>query len=171
MTEVDPPDHGRLTGGRIAASIIVGVLAAALLWFFGVDTWFSVAVGCLIIAVGLAWAAYSGPSAVKWPQEKPSPLPGTRSDVTRLAWAFQGRRGSVREPGFRAVRELGVRRLARHGLDVDTQEDRAAVVALIGEQAYAALHPVRGILPSFGALTHCVDALEAIDRPKGQQHP
>lgn len=167
MTD-DRPDRRRLSGGRITASIVVGVLAGALLWLFGVDTWFAVAAGFLITAIGLAWAAYSGPSAVKWPQEKPSPLPGTRSDVVRLAWALQGRRGSVREPGFRALRELASQRLARHGLDLAAEEDRAAIVALIGEPAYAALHPVRGILPSFGAVTNCLTALEAIDRPKGQ---
>lgn len=174
MTEVVPADRGRITGGRVAASIVVGIIAAAVLWIFGVDAWFAVAVGCLLVTVGLVWAAYSGPTDVKWPEKKPTPLPGTRSDVARLAWAFQGRHGSIREPGFRAVHDLASRRLARHGLDIDSPHDHAAVVALIGEQAYVTLHPRKGILPSFPAITHCVDALEAMDRttmdqPRGRR--
>ena len=74
-----------VTGGRATASAVAGVIIAALLWYFGVDLGFACAVGVLAVAIGLAWAAYSGPSAVRWPLERPAPRPGARSDVTTLS--------------------------------------------------------------------------------------
>ncbi|MGA0565929.1 hypothetical protein ACO2Q7_01195 [Rathayibacter sp. KR2-224] len=153
-----------VTGGRATASAVAGVIIAALLWYFGVDLGFACAVGVLAVAIGLAWAAYSGPSAVRWPLERPAPRPGARSDVARLAWAFQMHRGSVREPAFKAVRELAVLRLARFGLDLSSAGDRASVVALIGEQAYAALNPASGILPSSQQLQLCLDTLDRLPK-------
>jgi hypothetical protein len=166
VTDESPPEPG-MTPGRMTTALIAGVLVGALLWYFGVDLGFACALGVLTVAIGLAWAAYSGPSAVRWPLERPAPRPGTRSDVARLAWGFQMRRGSVREPGFKAVRELAAVRLARHGLDLSSSADHAAIVAAIGERSYAALNPVRGILPSAGQLQVCLDALDRLDAVVG----
>ncbi|GAB3612695.1 hypothetical protein [Humibacter ginsengisoli] len=153
---------GGITAGRTVGAVAAGVVASVVLWFFGVDLGFACAIGFLTIAIGLAWAAYSGPSAVRWPFERPTPRPGTRSDVSRLAWGFQMRRGSVREPGFKAVRELAAVRLARFGLDLSSAGDRDAIVALIGEPSYAALNPVRGVLPSVAQLVGCLDVLDGL---------
>ncbi|GAB3796810.1 hypothetical protein GCM10028798_07280 [Humibacter antri] len=161
MTDLHRRSAG-LTRGRAVVAVVAGVIASVVLWYFGVDLGFACAIGFLAVAIGLAWAAYSGPSAVRWPFERPAPRPGTRSDVSRLAWGFQMRRGSVREPGFKAVRELAAVRLERFGLDLSTPGDREAIVALIGEPSYAALNPVHGILPSTGRLVGCLDALDAL---------
>lgn len=161
------PPEPRVTPGRVVGALVAGAAIGVLLWYFGVDLGFACALGLLTVAIGLAWAAYSGPSAVRWPLERPSPRPGTRSDVARLAWGFQMRRGSVREPGFKAVRELAAVRLARFGWDLSSQHDRAAIVSAIGERSYEALHPVRGILPSAGRLQLCLDALDRLDDSRG----
>lgn len=163
MTDEQGRTRG-LTKGRAVGAVIAGVIVSVVLWYLGVDLGFACAIGLLAVAIGFAWAAYSGPSAVRWPFERPTPRPGTRSDVSRLAWGFQMRRGSVREPGFKAVRELAAVRLARFGLDLSSPGDREAIVALIGEPAYAALNPVHGVLPSAGQLVGCLDVLDAAVR-------
>ncbi len=168
MTDLQGRPRG-LTRARAAGALVAGVIASAVLWYFGVDLGFACAIGFLVVAVGFTWAAYSGPSAVRWPFERPAPRPGARSDVSRLAWGFQTRRGSVREPGFKAVRELAAVRLARSGLDLSSPGDREAIVALIGEQAYAALNPVRGILPSTAQLVSCLDKLDDLSVRDGER--
>lgn len=164
----DPTDRQTgLTRGRAIGAGIAGLLVGTILWYFGVDLGFACAVGVFAVAIGLAWAAYSGPSAVRWPIERPAPRPGTRSDVGRLAWAFRVHRGSVREPAFKAVRELAAVRLARTGLDLSSPDDRAAIVALLGEPAYRAVVPVRGILPSAARLQLCLDVLDRLPVSQG----
>lgn len=161
MTDEGERRNG-LTRGRAVGAAVAGVLVAATLWYFGVDLGFACAIGLLAVAIGLAWAAYSGPSAVHWPVERPSPRPGIRSDVGRLAWAFRMHRGSVREPAFKAVRELAMVRLARLGLDLSSPADGEAIAALLGRTAYEAVVPAHGILPSAPRLQLCLDALDRL---------
>jgi hypothetical protein len=166
MTDL-PGRRPGLTPGRAIGAGIAGLLIGAMLWYFGVDLGFACAIAVLAVAIGLAWAAYSGPSAVRWPMERPAPRPGARSDVGRLAWAFRMHRGSVREPAFKAVRELAAVRLARSGLDLSSPDDRAAIVALLGEAAYQAVVPVHGILPSVARLQLCLDILDRLPISQG----
>ena len=160
-----PPRVPAVTVGRIVWSAIAGAAVAALLWYLGVDAYFALALGLLTLTLGIVWAAFRGSATVPWPAPEDALPAGTRSDVARLAWAFQNHRGSVREPAVRAVRELASRRLARHGLDLGSEADRSAVVAAVGPAAYDALVPPGGILPSAAALAACLDSLDALDAP------
>lgn len=166
MTSRSPRLPG-MTAGRVVAATAAAAVVGLLLWYFGVDAAFAVALGVLTLAIGLVWTAYTGPSAVRWPVERPVPLAGSRSDVARLAWGFQMRHGSVREQGFKAVRELAELRLARAGFELYSDADRDAIVAAVGEAAYAALNPTRGILPSAAALQSTLDALDRLDAAIG----
>jgi hypothetical protein len=160
----EPVPRHTISVAGVVWSAIAGAAVAALLWYLGVEVYFSIALGLLIVALCVVWAAFRGSATVPWPITEQAPTAGTRSDVARLAWAFRTHRGSVREPAIRAVRELASRRLARHGLDLAAEADRDKIVATIGSAAYDALVAPGGILPSAAALSACLDALDALDR-------
>ncbi|MCL3861650.1 hypothetical protein [Actinotalea sp. K2] len=109
-----------------------------------------------------------------WPEHDPEATDGVRRDVAALTWTFVGRDGRVSEAAVRRLRLVAARRLARHGVHLETgragaqlrpdQMDPQQVAAareLLGERAWRTLMPTGG-LPSLREITHCVEILEML---------
>ena len=161
------PDAARwqprsFTPARLVAALVVGAVVGGTLWFTGVDMLYSVAFGGLLAVIVTAWLAYSDGPTLTWPNAEHEPRAGTRTDVSWLAYSFRPHRGSIRDHGVTVLRSVASARLRRHGLDLTSTADGAAIIRLIGDDAYATLTPRNGVMPSLPAVEHCLDMLERL---------
>lgn len=122
-----------MTRGRIIAAMSVAAIVSLIL-LFGVRveptfalSWALVA-GIFVLCAQLAIPEDPRVDAPEIPVRKE--LRGT--EVTRMAWSLNRRTGEAGALVTRRVRNILVRRLRRHGLDVDAPEDRTQIEALIG---------------------------------------
>jgi hypothetical protein len=148
----------------VRRAVLTALASAAfgfVLWFFGLDLWYAIGAALAAAAVGVLWLALPQRGAPDWPEHPAERAPGVRDDVVRLAWSLRMHKGSVHEPAYKRLRAVATERLARAGLTID---DDDAVRRLLGPRAASALHPREGRLPSFGAVVHCLDALDDLDR-------
>lgn len=143
-----------------------GFLITVICWYFGVDAWHAILLGCAITVTALALLAGStAPDAleVSWRPGKRASREGSRSDVASLSsslrsgWGFVGLTAELR------LQQIARRRLALEGLDLNNAEHRSAIEQLIGASAYRVLVRPGGRLPSLRALLSCLNALDAID--------
>ncbi|HEY5224086.1 MAG TPA: hypothetical protein VIJ18_13695 [Microbacteriaceae bacterium] len=157
---------------RAIGLLVAAVLAAAFLWYLGMDAWHAALVAAAVIALGLSWQLIPDNPASGWPVEVSVRADGNRGDVTRLSWTLRTRRGRVQPGALIRVRLLAARRLEPHELDVDDPADEAAVTALIGASTYRTLRPNPASLPTFYQIERCLDGLaQLVDPGSGVADP
>ena len=142
------------------------VLIAVICWYFGVDVWHSILLGCAITVAALAvLAGASAPDAreLSWQPGKRTRKDGSRSDVSNLSSSLHSGWGFVGLTAERQLQQIARRRLALEGLDLQNADHRPAIERRIGARAYRALVSPRGRVPSLRALINCLNALDAID--------
>lgn len=154
------------TRRELARTLAAGVLIAVICWYFGVDVWHAILLGCAITVTGLAcnFASYAlDAGELSWRPRLRGNAAGSRNDVARLSTALRANWGLVDHTAERRLQEIARRRLALEGLDLRSRAHRPAIEQRIGSRAYRAL-----VRPSSGrlrlrTLMHCLDMLDAID--------
>lgn len=140
-------------------------LAAVICWYFGVNVWHSILLGCAATVASFAvMAGASTPELrdLSW-RYRSRRRPGSRNEIARLAQSLRSGWEPVGLTAERHMLQIARRRLAFEGLDLLNRDHREAIERLIGGRAYRTLvHPL-GRRPRLGALLRCLDALDAID--------
>jgi hypothetical protein len=147
-------------------TLCAGVLIAAICWYFGVDVWHAILLGCAITVTVLAVVAgTSAPDArdLSWRPGNQTPNGGSRNDVASLSSSLHAGWGLVGLTAERRLREIARRRLALDGLDLQNADHRLAIERRIGGRAYRIL--VRGQTRGLRLrmLRYSLDVLDAID--------
>lgn len=160
---------------RTAGVVVVAVLAAALVWFFGVIVALSLAVGGVFAAVGVTWTAIRDAPSLAWPVPPVRSAPGARRDLSQTAWALRSH-GGVPERALGRARAVARHRLRTlHRLDLDDPGDRAAIEAVLPPSVVAVLRSERRPeldLVAFQAVLTAVEALAPhTDRTATERHP
>ncbi len=141
----------------VVALVVAGLTRVLLLdWIGAVTIGLGVAVLGLVVQrldpAGEPW---------RWLPERP-PRAGERREALLLTWALAGRDGRVGPRALQRVQQVGAHRLARHGLDLASPADTAALRALIGPRALATLRCAREPWPRLGDIDRTVAALDRI---------
>jgi hypothetical protein len=143
-----------------------GVLIAVICWYFGVDVWHAVLLGCAIPVIALALLVGSmarDARDLSWRPGNRGHREGSRTDVANLSSSLRGGWGFVGLTADRQLQQIAQRRLAIEGLDLNNVEHQSAIERRIGAEAYGVLVSSQGRVPTLGALVNCLDALDAID--------
>lgn len=147
-------------------TVAAGVLIAVLCWYFGVDVWHSLLLGCAITVTALACrAAGLAPDAreLSWRPGAEENRVGSRNDVASLASSLRAHWTHIGLTAEGRLNELARRRLALEELDLRNPGDGPAIERRIGTTAYRILARRRRARISLRTLTHTLDALDAID--------
>lgn len=140
-------------------------LAAVICWYFGVNVWHAILLGCAVTVVSFAVMAGASTPALRdlgWHYRSRRRL-GSRNEIARLAQSLRSGWEPVGLTAERRLQQLARRRLALEGLDLLNRDHGDAIERLIGGRAYRTLvHPL-GRRPRLRALLRCLDALDAID--------
>lgn len=155
--------HSRRETGRILGA---GFLIAAICWYFGVDLWHAILLGCAITVASLVLVVGASARDARnrgWRPGKRARRAGSRSDVANLSSSLRGGWGYVGLTAEEQLQQIARRRLALEGFDLDNAEHRSAIERRIGAEAYRALVSSQGRVPKLRALLDCLDALDAID--------
>lgn len=141
------------------------ILAAAICWYFGVNVWHSILLGCAATVV--SFAVRKGASAeefrdLSWRHRRRS-RSGSRSEVATLAHSLRSGWQPVGLTAERRLHQIARRRLALEGLDLLNAEHRNAIEGRIGARAYRILVHRSGRRPRLRSLVHCLDMLDALD--------
>jgi hypothetical protein len=147
-------------------TLCAGVLIAAICWYFGVDVWHAILLGCAITVTALAAvAATSAPDArdLSWRPGKRVRNDGSRNDVASLSSSLHAGWGFVGLTAERRLHEIARRRLALDGLDLRNADHGLAIERRIGGRAYRIL--VRGQRRGLRlrTLRYSLDMLDGID--------
>ncbi len=89
---------------------------------------------------------------------------GTRSDLARISWSFNGNGGRVSEAAIRRLRITAEGRLLRVGVDWHDPAGRARAEQLLGARAWATLTHPGGLLPKLREIEHCLTQLEQLEQ-------
>jgi hypothetical protein len=146
-------------------TLSAGVSIAAICWYFGVDVWHAILLGCAMTVTALAAAAgTSAPDArdLSWHPGKRARNDGSRNDVASLSSSLHVGWGLVGLTAERRLHEIARRRLALDGLDLQNADHRLAIERRIGGRAYRILVRGQGRL-RLRTLMYCLDTLDAID--------
>jgi hypothetical protein len=157
----------QLPSRRETAEILgCAFVAAAICWYFGVDVWHAILLGCAITVTALAVLIGSAaPDALdlSWRPGKRSQREGSRSDVANLSRSLRSGWGYVGLTAERQLQQIARRRLALEGLDLGNADHRPAIEQRIGAASYRVLVRPHGRMPTLRALISCLDALDALD--------
>jgi hypothetical protein len=162
LTGIIHPPSRRQTMAVLAGSFAIAVIC----WYFGVNAWHSILLGCAITVIALAvLAGSSAPDAldVSWRPGKQPGREGARRDISSLSSSLRSGWGFVGLTAERRLHEVARRRLALEGLDLRNPDHRPAIEQLIGERAYLVLRGRQGRVPNLRSLIYCLDTLDAID--------
>jgi hypothetical protein len=143
-----------------------GVLVAAICWYFGVDVWHAILLGCAITVTALAClAGGSAPDArdLGWRPGKRVGKAGSRNDVASLSSSLHAGWSLVGLTAQRRLYEVARRRLALDGLDLQNADDRPAIESRIGAPTYRILMSSKSGRLTLRRLMYCLDMLDAID--------
>lgn len=150
-------------------SVVAGgaVLAAAICFYFGVDVWWSIAIGIAAAALGLAYVARPELSATLGPPAavgSSADRAGSRSDIVALSWSLRARNGRVGLLAISRLQQLASQRLAMRQLDLRNSQDRPEIERLLGRGPYLLLCRTdrRGAL--LRSYLRCVDAVAGLDQ-------
>lgn len=147
----------------LAVATAVGLGA----WLFALDPASAAAVGLAVAGVGLALQRVDT-AGEPWRWLLPrATRRGARRDAQELAWALAGRDGRVSRRALRRVREVAAHRLARHGLDLDSPDDDAALRDLVGPRVLATLRRDTEPYPRFTEVERAIAVLDRL----GPGHP
>lgn len=146
----------------VAALVVGGLTRAVLLDWVG-----SVAVALVAVAVVLAVQRVD-PEGEPW-RWLPERIPrqGERREAQMLTWALAGHDGRVSRRALQQVQEVGAHRLARHGLDLASSDDDAALRTLLGTRVLATLRCAHEPWPRLGDVVHTIAVLDRL----GPGHP
>ncbi len=148
-----------------------GFLIAVICWYFGVDVWHAILLGCAITVIALALSVgYAAPNArdLSWRGGRHARREGSRSEIADLSASLRGGWGYVGLTAQERLRQIARRRLALEGLDLGNAEHRSAIERRIGAGAYRVLVSSQGRVPRLRALLNCLDALDSIHYPAPQ---
>jgi len=156
---------------RVGAALwtVSAVLAALVAWDLGLDVGHAVLLGALVAGAGTLQLTMPELETPELPEPAGYARDGVRQEVASLTYAMRGEKGAVRESVVLRIRDLAARRLARHGLELDRQDDTERIEALLG--------PAAGVLvrgqtrPSASAIAACLDALDALDALHAHEGP
>lgn len=140
-----------------------------------------VALSALGVQVEFAWgwaalgAAITVATGMVFPDDPRADAPGRKaapeyvgSEVSRMAWAINTRTDTVNEAVTRRVRATLRRRLLRHGIDVDDEQQTDAVDGLLGEGLWERLNGHRttiSVLRDAIAVADRLETTRAADTP------
>jgi len=147
-------------------TLCAGVLIAAICWYFGVDVWHAILLGCAITVIALAAVAgTSAPDArdLSWRPGKRTRDDGSRNDVASLSSSLHAGWGLVGLTAERRFHEVARRRLALDGLDLQNADHRLAIERRIGGRAYRILVRGQRRRLRLRTLRYSLDMLDAID--------
>jgi hypothetical protein len=148
-------------------TLVAGVLITVICWYFGVDAWHSILLGCAVTVISLALlVGSSAPDArdLSWRPGKRAGREGSRNDVSSLSRSLRADWGFIGLTAERRLVVIACRRLALEGLDLHNPAHQAAIERRIGAPGYRTLvHRRGGRLPRLRALLNCLDTLDAID--------
>ena len=166
-----------------AALIAMG--GGVIVWFVGFDPLWAVASVIAVGAVGAAVATLRIDENAAWDDPGRGPPPGIRRDVATIAASLAACDRLARPKSVRWMRALLVSdredRLARstamrrmrallnaelndRGLDPGDRSGDEAIIALLGPDAIAILHPSDGKPVTAAAIVRCLDAVERLGR-------
>jgi hypothetical protein len=153
------------TRRETARGVATATLAAVICWYFGVNVWHSILLGCAITVASFAVMG-GGPTPelheINWRHRSKRRI-GSRNDVARLAESLRTGWEPVGLTAERRLQQIARRRLALEGLDLLNQDHREAIERRIGSRAYRILiHPL-GRRPRLRSLIYCLDAFDALD--------
>jgi len=153
---------------RAVPSAVTGAVVFLIAWGFMLDAASALALGLVVVAVLLAAGERTNLTGEPWRRLlQRGSRDGERRDARELSWAMAGRDGRVSRRALRRVQEIGAHRLARHGLDVASADDEAALRTLVGQRALVTLRRDREPWPRLADVQHVVTVLERI----GPGHP
>jgi hypothetical protein len=143
----------------IGTAVVVGVIC----WYFGVNVWHAILLGCAAAVASLAVTAASAPEFrdLSW-RHRGRSSSGSRNDVATLAYSLRSGWEPIGLTAERRLQQIARRRLALEGLDLSSALHRAAIEQRIGRRAYRILAE-RGRRPRLGSLVYCLDVLDALD--------
>lgn len=147
-------------------TLCAGVLIAAICWYFGVDVWHAVLLGCAITVTALAvFVGTAAPDArdLSWRTGKRARDDGSRNDVASLSSSLNAGWGLVGLTAEQRLHDIARRRLALDGLELQNADHRLAIEGRIGGRAYQTLarRPTRRM--RLRTLRYSLDMLDAID--------
>jgi hypothetical protein len=143
-----------------------GLLVAAICWYFGVDVWHAILLGCAITVTALAClVAGSAPDArdLSWHPGKRVGKEGSRNDVASLSSSLHAGWSLVGLTAQRRLYEVARRRLALEGLDLQNADHQPAIERRIGAPTYQILMRGKSGRLTLRRLMYCLDMLDAID--------
>ena len=153
------------TRRETVSAVAAAALAAFICWYFGVNVWHSILLGCAATVASFAVMAGGSPPELRdlsWRHRSRKRL-GARNEIARLSQSLRSGWEPVGLTAERRMHQIARRRLALEGLDLLNRDHRDAIERLIGGRAYRTLvHPL-GRRPRLRALLHCLDALDAND--------
>lgn len=166
---------GPIVKARVTGVVVVAVVAAGIVWFFGVGVPLSLAVGGVFAAVGLTWTAVRDGPSLAWPVPPVRSSPGARRDLSEIAWTLRSH-GGVPERALGRVRAVARHRLRTlHRLDLDDPDDRTAIESLLPPAVVAVLRSERRPeldLADFSSVLTAVEALAPdTDRTATERQP
>lgn len=142
----------------VAVALVVGGLGRLLL----LDWTSAAAVALVVAAFGLAVQRLDPVGEPwRWLPERP-PRVGERREALLLTWALAGHDGRVGPRALQQVQRVGAHRLARHGLELASPADEAALRALVGRRALATLRCEREPWPRLADVEHTVVVLDRL---------
>lgn len=148
------------------ASLAAGTAIAVICWYFGVDVWHSILLGCAITVTALACNAGTlamDARELSWRPGSRSSRAGSRNDVASLSASLRVDWWFVGPTADRRLHAIARRRLALEGLDLDNPDHRLAIEQRIGTAAYRVLARRSSRRLRLRLLVYCLDTLDAID--------
>ena len=139
-----------------------GAATGLIGWVLVLDPLTAVAVGIGVAALLLVEQRLDpGNEPVRWLPPK-APRRGERRDALELTWALAGKEGRMSRGALQRTQAIAAHRLARHGLDLASDDDAAAVRALVGPRAHATLTCAREPWPRLSDIEHTAKVLERL---------
>jgi hypothetical protein len=152
------------TRGETIRGVGTAILVALICWYFGVNVWHAILLGCASTVASFAVLKGAPDQAfrdVSWRHRSRSSR-GSRNDVSTLAHSLRSGWEPIGLTAERRLRQIARHRLALEGLDLRNEDHREAIERRIGRRASRILLD-SGKRPRLGSLVHCLDALDMLD--------
>ncbi|GAA3608577.1 hypothetical protein [Microlunatus ginsengisoli] len=151
-----------LSPGAMAGRLLVVAAITGLGWLIGLDLANASAIGLVVVAI-YSLRALVGGEPEGWPAEPESARnEGTRREVARLSWGMQGSDDRVDRWSAQRLHGLAARRMAEHGLDLDSSDDAAECRRLLGATTFDALSLDPNRLPRYAQFVAALDVVERL---------
>jgi hypothetical protein len=148
--------------------IVFAVALGVACWFFGLDVLSSIVISLAVGATGATWASFPDRRpAAQWPPGPALSLDGARREAAQLSWSLSARPGMagdniVSETVVARIRVIAANRLASRQLDLDDPAHRAAIVQLLGRQAWELVNPGRSRAANLTSVLRSLDVIDSL---------